>query len=99
MRDITPKEKWLEILDFDAGNEENNEETTGCKASVYAGFDDCSTTVNRVEVLRFTYFSRKIIFSQSERKEKKKAILSGISVSVVLDLECAAPKNDASKIY
>lgn len=62
MRNIAPKEKWLEILDF-------------------------------------TYFSRKIIFSKSGRKEKKKAILSGISVSVVLDLECATPKNDASKIY
>ena len=46
-----------------------------------------------LEILDFTYFSRKIIFSQSERKDKKKAILNGVSVSVVLSLETGTPKN------
>jgi len=58
------------------GNEESSEETTGCKASVYAEFDDC---------LRVGKFERVFRFDQSDRKTYKKAISDGVNVSVVLD--------------
>ena len=47
MRDITPKERYLKILEF-------------------------------------RHFERHIVFSQSERKEKKKAISNGVNVQVVV---------------
>lgn len=48
---------------FREGNEESFAETTGCKASVYAEFDDCPRTVNLVEILRFTHFSKVFRFT------------------------------------
>ena len=45
-----------------------------------------------IKLLDFTHFSRHMVFSKSERKDKKKAILNGVNVSVVLDLVCATPK-------
>ena len=47
VRDITPKEKYLKLIEF-------------------------------------RHFERHIVFSQSERKEKKKAISNGVNVQVVV---------------
>lgn len=46
----------VKILEFDAGNEESSVEARAEKARVYKEFDDCPTTENLVEILRFTYF-------------------------------------------
>ena len=67
------------------GNEESSEETTGCKASVYAEFDDCPRVGKFVKVLDFRHFERFFRFDQGDRKTYKKAISDGVNVSVVLD--------------
>ena len=66
-----------------------------CSSESYGACGDSGIAPKEkwLEILDFTYFSRKIIFSQSERKDKKKAILNGVSVSVVLSLETGTPKN------
>ena len=56
------------------------------------GMRDTAPTDRYVKLLDFTHFSRHMVFSKSERKDKKKAILNGVNVSVVLDLVCATPK-------
>jgi hypothetical protein len=53
---------------------------------------DTAPTDRYVKLLDFTHFSRHMVFSKSERKDKKKAILNGVNVSVVFDLVCATPK-------
>lgn len=37
-----------------------------------------------LKLLEFRHFERHILFSQSERKDKKKAISSGVNVQVVV---------------
>ena len=37
-----------------------------------------------LKLLEFRHFERHIVFSQSERKEKKKAISNGVNVQVVV---------------
>lgn len=76
VRGCTTSGRYVRILDLREGNEESSEETTGCKASVYAEFDD------------FRHFERHMMFSQSDRKTYKKAISDGVNVSVVLDVGC-----------
>ncbi len=83
---LSTKEGFVEILEFDAGNEEKNAETSGCKASVYAGFDDCPTTENLVEILTFTHFARIFKFNRTPEIGKKKEISHEIKVSVVMEL-------------
>jgi hypothetical protein len=83
---MSPKGEIVEILEFDEGNEESSEETTGCKASVYAEFDDCPTTENLVEILRFTHFARVFRFNRNPGIGKKKEILHEIKVSVGFEL-------------
>ena len=84
MRDIAPKNCEVNSLNFREGNEESSEETTGYKASVYAEFDDCPRTEKFVKLLEFRHFERHILFFQSDRKEKKKAISNGVNVQVVV---------------
>ena len=84
MRDTAPKNCELNSLNFREGNEESSEETTGCKASVYEEFDDCPRVGRFVKLLDFRHFERHILFSQSDRKEKKKAISNGVNVQVVV---------------
>ena len=84
MRNTAPKNCEVNSLNFREGNEESSEETTGCKASVYEEFDDCPRTEKFVKLLEFRHFERHIVFSQSERKEKKKAISNGVNVQVVV---------------
>ena len=83
----------VEIFEFDAGNEEKHAEASGCKASVYAGFDDCPTTENLVEILTFTHFARIFKFNRtpeyredSHKTILKKEISHEIKVSVVMEL-------------
>jgi hypothetical protein len=83
---MSTKGEFVEILEFDAGNEESSEETTGCKASVYAEFDDCPTTGNLVEILRFTHFARVFRFNRNPGIGKKKEIFHEIKVSVGFEL-------------
>lgn len=84
VRDIAPKNCEVNSLNFREGNEESSEETTGYKASVYAEFDDCPRTEKFVKLLEFRHFERHILFSQSDRKDKKKAISNGVNVQVVV---------------
>lgn len=39
-----------------------------------------------MKLLDFRHFERYMMFSQSDRKEKKKAISDGVNVSVVMEL-------------
>jgi hypothetical protein len=80
---LSTKGEYVEILEFDVGNEESHGETTGCKASVYTRFDDCPTTGNLVEILRFTYFARVFKFTGKLNLGRKKEISNEIKVSVV----------------
>ena len=80
--------RYVRILDLREGNEESSEEITGCKASVYAEFDDCPRVGKFVKLLDFRHFERHMMFSQSDRKTYKKAISDGVNVSVVLDVGC-----------
>ena len=81
----TTSDKFVKILDLREGNEESSEETTGCKASVYEEFDDCTRAEMFVKLFDFRHFERLFRFEQSDRKTYKKAISDGVNVSVVLD--------------
>ena len=81
----TTSDRFVKILDLREGNEESSEETTGCKASVYAKFDDCLRVGKFVKLFDFWYFESFFRFDQSDRKTYKKAISDGVNVSVVLD--------------
>ena len=85
MRGCTTSGRYVRILDLREGNEESSEETTGCKASVYAEFDDCPRVGKFVKLFDFWYFESFFRFDQSDRKTYKKAISDGVNVSVVLD--------------
>lgn len=88
VRGCTTSGRYVRILDLREGNEESSEEITGCKASVYAEFDDCPEVGKFVKLLDFRHFERHMMFSQSDRKTYKKAISDGVNVSVVLDVGC-----------
>ena len=78
--------EFVEVLNFREDNEESSEETTGCKASVYAEFDECTRSENFIEILRFRQFARYMSFTPTGKQGKKKQIMNGIEVSVVLHL-------------
>ena len=83
---MSTKGGYVEILNFREGNEESSEEITGCKASVYAEFDDCPRTGNLVEILRFTHFSQVFRFNHIGEIGRKNEISHEIKVSVVMEL-------------
>lgn len=93
----TTSDRYVKILDLREGNEESSEETTGCKASVYAEFDDCPRVGKFVKLLDFWHFERFFRFDQSDRKTYKKAISDGVNVSVVLD--CGLGNTSKRKQY
>ena len=78
--------EFVEILCFREGNEESSEEAKAEKARVYAEFDACTRSENFIEILRFRHFTRYMSFAPTDQKGKKKQILNGIDVSVVLHL-------------
>ena len=82
----TTSGRYVRILDLREGNEESSVETTGCKASVYAEFDECTRSENFIEILRFRQFARYMSFTPTGKQGKKKQIMNGIEVSVVLHL-------------
>ena len=84
----TTSDRFVKILDLREGNEEDSEETTGCKASVFEEFDDCPRAGKFVGLLSFRHSTRFFSFSKSDRKTYKKAISDGVNVSVVLDMVC-----------
>ena len=84
-RHMSTKGEFVEILEFDAGNEESSEKARACKARVYKEFDDCPTTENLVEILRFTHFSRVFKFTKTSDIGRKKEIFNEIKVSVVME--------------
>lgn len=64
--------------------------TRSCR-HLYCRFKACgdrgTTTSERyVKILDFRHFERHFMFSQGDRKEKKKAISDGVNVSVVLNM-------------
>ena len=77
--------EFVKTLKSCEDNENGSKETTGCKASIYAGFDDCPRVGKFVKLLDFRHFERFFRFNQSDRKTYKKAISDGVNVSVVLD--------------
>lgn len=48
------------------------------------GDNSCATSKRYVKILDFRHFERHFMFSQGDRKEKKKAISDGVNVSVVV---------------
>lgn len=48
------------------------------------GVRDITPKERYLKILEFRHFERHIVFSQSERKEKKKAISNGVNVQVVV---------------
>ena len=85
-RVLSTSGEFVEVLNFREDNEESSEETTGCKASVYAEFDECTRSENFIEILRFRHFARYMSFTPTGKQGKKKQIMNGIEVSVVLHL-------------
>ncbi len=73
---LCTKGEFVEILEFGVDNEESSEETTGFKASVYKEFDDCPTTGNLIEILRFTHFARVFQFNKTYEIGTKKRFLT-----------------------
>ena len=63
--------EFVEVLNFREDNEESSEETTGCKASVYAEFDECTRSENFIEILRFRHFARYMSFTPTGKQGKK----------------------------
>ena len=63
--------EFVEVLNFREDNEESSEETTGCKASVYAEFDECTRSENFIEILRFRHFTRYMSFTPTDKQGKK----------------------------
>ena len=61
--------EFVEVLNFREDNEESSEETTGCKASVYAEFDECTRSENFIEILRFRHFARYMSLHQQANRE------------------------------
>ena len=84
----TTEGRYVGAFHFRESNEESSEETTSCKASVYTEFDDCTRTVNFVEILRFRHFRRVSNFKRDGEISRKKSISDGINVSVVMDIVC-----------
>ena len=84
MCNIAQKDLGLNSLNFREGNEDSSKEARAEKARVYAEFDDCPRTEKFLKLLEFRHFERHILFSQSDRKEKKKAISNGVNVQVVV---------------
>ena len=78
--------EFVKTLKFCEDNENGSKETTGCKASVYAEFDECTRSENFIEILRFRHFARYMSFTPTGKQGKKKQIMNGIEVSVVLHL-------------
>ncbi len=54
------------------------------KDAVACGDSDNAPKEKYLKLLEFRHFERHILFSQSERKDKKKAISSGVNVQVVV---------------
>lgn len=52
-----------------------------------------ATKRNLVEILRFRYFSRHVVFDAEGDKFRNKRIEDYITVSVVIDMECGNTKN------
>ena len=86
IKEITETQNLCSCENDGASNMVSSENNDAC------GMRDTAPTDRYVKLLDFTHFSRHMVFSKSERKDKKKAILNGVNVSVVLDLVCAAPK-------
>lgn len=57
-----------------------------CSKDAYGarGDSDNAPKEKYLKLLEFRHFERHILFSQSERKDKKKAISSGVNVQVVV---------------
>ena len=66
----TTSDRFVRILDLREGNEESSEETTGCKASVYEEFDDCTRAEMFVKLFDFRHFERFFRFEQSNKNCK-----------------------------
>lgn len=85
--------EFVEILEFDVGNEESGDENEQLRhacmcenARFSATFDDCPTTGNLIEILRFTHFARVFKFNKTSEIGRKKEISNGVKVSVVMEL-------------
>ena len=70
-RVLSTSGEFVEVLNFREDNEESSEETTGCKASVYAEFDECTRSENFIEILRFRHFARYMSFTPTGKQGKK----------------------------
>ena len=79
--------EFVEVLNFREDNEESSEETTGCKASVYAEFDECTRSENFIEILRFRHFARYMSFTPTGKQGKKKQIMNGGAETLLLERE------------
>lgn len=57
------------------------------------GSNSFATKRNLVEIIRFTLFSRHVVFDGEGDKLRNKRIENHITVSVVIDMECGNTKN------
>ncbi len=64
----------------------NSSDVRGEKACIYAENSDFPQGENLVEILRFTHFVKHTSFASNGKKGRKKQIVDGIDVSVVLHL-------------
>ena len=54
------------------------------KPVVSSEFDECTRSENFIEILRFRHLARYMSFTPTGKQGKKKQIMNGIEVSVVL---------------
>lgn len=59
--------------------------------------DSFATKRNLVEIIRFTLFSRHVVFDCEGDKFRNKRIEDYIAVSVAIDMECGTQKNECSE--
>ncbi len=64
----------------------DSKDERGKKACIYAENSDFSQEENLIEILRFTHFVKHTSFASNGKKGRKKQIIDGIDVSVVLHL-------------
>lgn len=80
IKEITETQNLCSCENDGASNMVSSENNDTC------GDSNTTTSERYLKLLDFRHFERFYQFSQSDRKERKKAISDGVNVSVVLDM-------------
>ena len=67
-----------------SSSSDTTEELCSSSTTDACGVRDIAPKEKYLKLLEFRHFERHVLFSQSDRKEKKKAISNGVNVQVVV---------------